>query len=124
MDNLTEQAKRVLEVYLERGETALREFRSENVDQALICLRDRKAAFYNLRVVLAKVEEQGIDLSGYSIFAGLLSKLQSVDNDLKDEIFKAREMAEEQAKRLSAARRKIGKYRSAEETLSRFEQPV
>ena len=124
MSNLAEQAKRVLEVYLARGESALRLLRSGNVDEALIHLRNRKAAFHNFRVVEARAADQGQTLSSDPSFAGLLSQLQSVDKHLKDEMEKARGSAAEQARKLSAARRKIGKYRSTEETLSRFEQSV
>lgn len=124
MSNLAEQAKRVLEVYLERGESALRALRSGDVEQALIHLRNRKAAFHNFRVVEARAGDQGEVLSRHPSFAGLLSQLQSVDIHLKDEMERARKSAAEQARKLSAARRKIGKYRSTEETLSRFEQSV
>lgn len=124
MRNLAEQVKRILEVYLTRGEAALEYFHSGDTDQAIEILQNRKAAFHNFRAVEKIAEDRGMDWNEIPDFAGLLSRMQSVDSHLKDEMKKARDLAEVQAKKLNAARRKIGKYRSSVEGQSRFEQSV
>ena len=124
MRNLEQQAKRILDVYLERGQTALAELRLENVDAALEIMRLRKAAFYNFKVVDALATGQGFDLNSLPDFAGLFIQLQSLDIHLMEEMQKAKELAGEQARRLNAARRKISKYRSTIDSSSRFEQSV
>lgn len=124
MRNLEQQARRILNVYLERGQTALAELRSDNVDAALAILRLRKAAFHNFRAIDALAVAQGLDLNSIPDFAGLFIQLQSLDIHLTEEMLKARELAGEQAHRLNAARRKISKYRSTVDSSSRFEQSV
>ena len=124
MRNLEQDAKRILEVYLARGQAALDLLRSEKVDDALETLRWRKAAFHNFRVVDSKAQQAGINLQQVESFAGLLSEIQSVDMHLKDEMAKARELANMQAEKLHNARRKIGKYRSTVDKPSQFEQSV
>jgi hypothetical protein len=124
MRNLEQHAKRILEVYLARGQAALELLRSEKVDEALETLKWRKAAFHNFRVVDSQAQSAGIDLHQVESFAGLLFEIQSVDMHLKDEMIKARELANMQAEKLHTARRKIGKYRSTVDKPSQFEQSV
>jgi hypothetical protein len=124
MRNLEQHAKRILEVYLARGQAALDLLRSEKVDDALEALRWRKAAFHNFRVIDSQAQLAGIDLQTIESFAGLLSEIQSVDMHLKEEMIRARDLANVQAEKLHNARRKIGKYRSTVDEPSRFEQSV
>jgi len=124
MRNLEQQAKCILEVYLARGQAALDQLRLQKVDDALDTLKWRNAAFHNFRVVDSKAYLAGINLQKIESFAGLLFEIQSVDMHLKDEMIRARELANVQAETLHNARRKIGKYRSTENKPSRFEQSV
>lgn len=124
MRNLEQQAKRILDVYLERGHAALAEFRLKNVDAALKTMKLRKAAFHNFQAIDALAVKSGLDLISIPDFAGLFIQLQSLDIHLKDEMQKAKDLAGEQARRLNVARRKISKYRSTVDSSSRFEQSV
>lgn len=124
MEELVQQVRTILAVYLQRGRAALACLSDSRDDDAAELLRARTAAFHNFRVAVAKAEAKGWDLAGDAAARGLWAELADTNRQLAAALVAARERSLELHQRLREARRAIVNYRSGSADAPIFEKTV
>ena len=105
-------ARKALEVYLERGQLAIANLTKGKVEKAEELLRWQTAAFHNFRAFDSLAMSQGFDLSKDYRFIKLWDEVKTVDDQIQSLMAKARNDAQQALIKLGNARGKIGHYRS------------
>ena len=112
MEELAQQARAILAVYVERGRAALACLADGRDDDASELLHARTAAFHNFRVVSAQAEAAGWSPAADAAAKALWAESRQVDAELAQGLAAARERALDLHQKIKEARRAIGNYRS------------
>jgi len=118
------QARVALNVYLSRGQSALRCMHSKQWPRLERVLRRRAAAFHNFRAADALAQEAGLDVAADSEVAALLAAIFLVDTELAAKMQLAQEDIRSELVKTQAAKAKIGHYRSKFNERNNFIQAV
>ena len=124
MEELAQQARAILAVYVERGRAALACLADGCDDDAAELLHARAAAFHNFRVMCARAEAAGWRPAADAAAKALWDESRQVDAELAPGLAAARERALELQQKFKEARRAIGNYRSGSVEAPAFAKTV
>lgn len=112
MSASSQHVKHVLEVYLERGRTALEALKQDRLDDAVHVLSLRAAAFHNFRAADALALADGYDAAQDPQIQTLWIQIREIETALAPELTRAQDETRREALRVRDARQKISGYRS------------
>ena len=124
MWDFRQQARRALQVYLERGALALKYFSDERLDRFEVALRRMTAAFHNFKAADAILRANGEDIADDVIVKQLLPEIQRMDSDVQTAVIKLQGKITSELVHFSKVKTNIGKYRSGMKFRSAFAQAV
>ncbi len=111
--------QRILEVYLNRGEEALRCYQERKIEAFLEHLKKRRAAFYNLRSLLGSqsvLDDEQLKILVRRIVEGDV-RLKHAISDLKGDL-------SEQMMKIGREKARIASFRSGLDSENRFTRNV
>ena len=113
MPSRIEHIKKILEIYIHRGELVLRMLeKGESPDKVDDILKWRKASFHNF---VALDHEQAKEDKNYlqnDVFQDLWSKIQKIDHKLADAIEKERNELASQLTKITTVKKLVSKFHS------------
>jgi hypothetical protein len=124
MRDYARQARKALEVYLNRGAEALEFARTGDVDRLNMLLGKRRAAFYNFRAadVLANKYSQ-VKQNSEEILA-LWKQIREIDAVLMGEMQEIKNGLAAQVAKFAENRKKMNRYKSGKSKSTQLETPV
>ena len=121
MRNRVAQIKKIMKVYLSRGRDIEKALSANEVESADKLMRDRDAAFHNLRAVMHQAESEGLTLKDDPEILWYVGAAQELDKNLI-ELIKDRQVdLIEEVKTLNRSRRHLNRYQSGRVKSSGFE---
>lgn len=109
-DRASENARKALLIYHERGEAALLAYADGNFEVATDWIIKRTIAYHNFRAIDALALKLGCDITSAEDIRVLLQKCQTQNLSLEEAMRKISEKSKEQLSKLVAARRQISGY--------------
>jgi hypothetical protein len=124
MQDFRRQATVALEVYLQRGLTALENLDLRNYEAFDAAIQRRVAAFHNFRAADELAKRTGFDISRDEFSRDVWKRIAEVDRRIEAAILSLKAKLERDATVLRNARSKISKYRSSTNQDSEFQQII
>lgn len=124
MDAELHRIRKILEIYLARSEAACTALVSEDWNSFDSAMRWRNAAFHNFRAADHMVRLNRSDYLEDPELQNLGLSLQAVEQRLKQEMEKQRDLLSEKLVKVSEHRAKIGKFYSGVQEQAGFQKSV